>query len=79
MRDPPRLVATGRTAWPLSVAGGHLVGAELDAAIVEAAAACGRSVVEYSAALVRRHADSGRGRLGVRNQYQRPERLTVGK
>jgi hypothetical protein len=51
-RDPPRLLVTGRTAWSLSVAGEHLVGAELDAAMSEAARAVGRSVVDYSSAPV---------------------------
>ncbi len=47
---PPRLLITGRTAWSLSVAGEHLIGAELDAAMTEAAAALGRRVIDYSAA-----------------------------
>jgi hypothetical protein len=51
-RDPPRLVVTGRTAWSLSVAGEHLVGSELDAAMSEAARLMGRNVVDYSAAPV---------------------------
>ncbi len=60
-RDPPRLLVTGRTAWSLSVAGEHLVSAELDAALAEAAAASGRSVVEYSVAPVPPDAGDGRG------------------
>lgn len=52
-RDPPRLLVTGRTAWSLSVAGEHLVGSELDAAMSEAARAVGRNVIDYSAAPVR--------------------------
>ena len=60
-RDPPRLLVTGRTSWSLSVAGEHLVGAELDAAVDEAAAAVGRSVVEYSVAPLRPDADDSRG------------------
>ena len=51
-RNPPRLLITGRTAWSLSVAGEHLVGAELDTAMSEAARAVGRNVVDYSAAPV---------------------------
>ena len=52
-RDPPRILITGRTSWFLSVAGEHLIGAELDAAVSQAARAVGRSAVEYSAAPVR--------------------------
>jgi len=51
-REPPRLLITGRTSWSLSVAGEHLIGAELDAAVSAAARAVGRRVVEYSAAPV---------------------------
>ncbi len=49
-RTPPRVLVTGRTSWSLSVAGEHLIGAELDAAMTEAAAAVGRILVEYAAA-----------------------------
>ena len=51
-RDPPRLLITGRTSWSLSVAGEHLIGAELDAATSEAARLLGCDVVDYSAAPV---------------------------
>ena len=51
-RTPPRLLITGRTAWSLSVAGEHLIGAELDAAVTEAAQQLGRQLVEYSVAPV---------------------------
>jgi hypothetical protein len=51
-RDPPRILITGRTSWSLSVAGEHLIGAELDAAVSAAARTVGRRVVEYSAAPV---------------------------
>ncbi len=50
--DPPRVLITGRTAWSLSVAGEHLIGAELDEAITEAARSLGRRVVDYAAAPV---------------------------
>ncbi len=58
---PPRLLVTGRTAWSLSVAGEHLIGAELDAAMAEAARAVGRKVVEYAAAPVAPDATDARG------------------
>jgi hypothetical protein len=51
-RQPPRILVTGRTSWSLSVAGEHLIGAELDAAVTEAARTVGCRVVEYSAAPV---------------------------
>lgn len=49
-RAPPRVLVTGRTAWSLSVAGEHLVGAELDAGIAAAAGAVGGLVADYAAA-----------------------------
>jgi hypothetical protein len=61
-REPPRVLVTGRTSWSLSVAGEHLIGAELDAAVAEAARALGRRVVEYSAAPV--HPDARDARAG---------------
>ncbi len=48
-RDPPRLLITGRTAYTLSAFGEHLIAAELDAAIAEAARACGTNVNDYAA------------------------------
>ena len=59
-REPPRILVTGRTSWSLSVAGEHLIGAELDAAVTEAARALGRHVVEYSAAPVQPDARDAR-------------------
>ncbi len=60
-RDPPRLLITGRTSWSLSVAGEHLIGAELDEAASEAARRLGRNVVEYSVAPVPPDAHDARG------------------
>lgn len=60
-RHPPRLLVTGRTTWSLSVAGEHLIGAELDAAATEAAQAVGRRVVEYAAAPIPPDATDARG------------------
>lgn len=59
-RDPPRLLVTGRTSWSLSVAGEHLIGSELDAALAAAARAVGRGLVEYSAAPVMPDTQDGR-------------------
>lgn len=60
-REPPRLLITGRTAWFLSIAGEHLIGAELDAATNEAARAVGRNLVEYSVAPVQPDEHDARG------------------
>ncbi len=49
-RDPPRLMVTGRLGWSLSLAGEHLIGAELDAGMAEAAASLDGSVADYAAA-----------------------------
>lgn len=46
-RAPPRLLVTGRTSWTLSAFGEHLAGAEIEAAIMQAAAASGIAVAEY--------------------------------
>ncbi len=51
-RDPPRLLVTGRTAYTLSAFGEHLIAAELDAAVAEAARACATSVMDYAAGAV---------------------------
>lgn len=45
----PRLRVTGRLGWALSVAGEHLIGAELDAAIAAASETVGRACTDYSA------------------------------
>ncbi len=60
-RHPPRLLVTGRTAWMLSVAGEHLIAAELDAAMGVAAQAVGRRLVEYAAAPIPPQGDDPRG------------------
>jgi hypothetical protein len=59
-REPPRIFVTGRLSWTLSVAGEHLIGAELDVAVSEAARTVGRQLVEYSAAPVRPDASDAR-------------------
>ncbi len=48
--DPPRLMVSGRLGWSLSLAGEHLIGAELDAGVAEAATKLGGSVADYAAA-----------------------------
>jgi hypothetical protein len=59
-REPPRILITGRLSWTLSVAGEHLIGAELDAAVSDASRAVGRNVVEYSAAPIQPDASDAR-------------------
>jgi len=46
-RAPPRLLVTGRTSWTLSAFGEHLDGAEIEAALMEAARQAGIAVAEY--------------------------------
>ena len=59
--DPPRLKVSGRVSWSLSVAGEHLTGEELDAAIAAAAAAVGGSAADYAAAALPPDAADPRG------------------
>lgn len=47
-RDPPRLLVTGRTSYALSVFGEHLIGAEIEAAVMAAGAALAVEVSEFS-------------------------------
>jgi len=61
-RNPPRLLVTGRISWSLSVAGEHLVGQELDAAVAKAAQTLGGTVLDYAAAAI--HPDSADSRGG---------------
>ena len=44
----PRLLITGRTSWMLSAFGEHLIGEEIDKAVLEAATAIGNAVTDYS-------------------------------
>ncbi len=60
-RDPPRVRVSGRVSWSLSVAGEHLIGQELDAAIAEAAASVGGTVADYAAAALPPDASDARG------------------
>ena len=60
-RDPPRLLVSGRVSWSLSVAGEHLVGQELDAAVAEAAGRVGGTVADYAAAALPPDAAEPRG------------------
>lgn len=51
-RHPPRLLITGRLSYMLSAFGEHLIGEEIDRAIVQAAGTIGTSVSEYTVAPV---------------------------
>lgn len=46
--SPPRILITGRTSYVLSVVGEHLIAAEIDAAMGDAASARGTSVMDYT-------------------------------
>ena len=48
-RDPPRVVVTGRTSYTLSAFGEHVIGAELEQAVAEAARAIGTTVNDFAA------------------------------
>jgi hypothetical protein len=47
-RAPPRLLVTGRTSYTLSAFGEHLAGEEIERALLDAAAALGLGVAEYT-------------------------------
>jgi len=47
-RDPPRVLVTGRTAYMLSAFGEHLIDAEIEAAVAQAASAIDANVSDYS-------------------------------
>jgi hypothetical protein len=51
-RRPPRLLITGRLSYMLSAFGEHLIGEEIDQAILQAAASIGATVPEYAVAPV---------------------------
>ena len=47
-RDPPRVLVTGRTSYTLSAFGEHVIGAELERAVSEAAKAIGATVDDFA-------------------------------
>ena len=48
-RDPPRVLVTGRTSYMLSAFGEHVIGAEVERAVAEAAGAIGATVSDFAA------------------------------
>ena len=48
-RDPPRVLVTGRTSYMLSAFGEHVIGAEVERAVAEAARAIGGTVTDFAA------------------------------
>ena len=48
-RDPPRVLVTGRTSYMLSAFGEHVIGAEVECAVAEAARAIGATVTDFAA------------------------------
>ena len=48
-RDPPRVLVTGRTSYMLSAFGEHVIGAEVERAVAEAASAVGATVSDFAA------------------------------
>ena len=51
-RDPPRVLVTGRTSYMLSAFGEHVIGAEVERAVAEAARAIGATVTDFAAGSV---------------------------
>ena len=47
--DPPRVLVTGRTSYMLSAFGEHVIGAEVEHAVAEAARAIGATVSDFAA------------------------------
>ena len=48
-RDPPRVLVSGRTSYMLSAFGEHVIGAEVERAVAEAARAIGATVSDFAA------------------------------
>ena len=48
-RSPPRVLVTGRTSYMLSAFGEHVIGAEVERAVAEAARAIGATVSDFAA------------------------------
>ncbi len=48
-RDPPRVLVTGRTSYMLSAFGEHVIGAEVERAVAEAARAIDATVTDFAA------------------------------
>lgn len=47
-RDPPRLLVSGRTSYMMSAFGEHLIGDEIDRAVIHAAETAGLRVTDYA-------------------------------
>ncbi len=60
-RDPPRVLVTGRTSYMLSAFGEHVIGAEVEQAVAEAARAIGATVSDFAAGSLFPEETGGRG------------------
>ena len=60
-RAPPRILVTGRTSYMLSAFGEHVIGAEAERAVAEAARAIGATVTDFSAGSLFREKTGARG------------------
>ena len=60
-RNPPRVLVTGRTSYMLSAFGEHVIGAEVERAVAEAARAIGATVTDFAAGSLLPGEDSARG------------------
>jgi hypothetical protein len=61
-RDPPRLIITGRTSYMISAFGEHLIGEEVEAAVLAAATTANVEVLEFSMGPIFSHIDGAAGR-----------------
>ena len=83
-RDPPRVLVTGRTSYMLSAFGEHVIGAEVERAVAEAARAIGATVSDFAVGSLFPEETGARGghlyivELGRANRRQRPRRRARG-
>ncbi len=70
--DPPRVRVTGRTSYSLSAFGEHLIDAELEASVTEAARAIGADITDFSVGPVFPDAAEARGRHRFVVEFARP-------
>lgn len=68
----PRLLITGRTSWMLSAFGEHLIGEEIERAVLEAATAIGNAVTDFSVGPVYPDAATPLGHHVYVVEFERP-------
>ncbi len=68
----PRLLITGRTSWMLSAFGEHLIGEEIERAVLDGAAAIGVAVTDFSVGAIYPDATTPLGRHVYVVEFQTP-------